>query len=373
MRIRIEADGGSRGNPGVAGSGTVLIEVPSERVLGSIAYYGGKTTNNVAEYASLINGLEAARELGATAVDVFMDSKLVIEQMSGRWKVKHPDMKELALKAQKLAATFDSISYTWVPRAKNKAADALANQAMDAGAKGAPVGFVSRDIGEIREDSTDGQTDKAYATQPTTQAPATSAPTRLICWRHGETDASVNGRYSGDTGSDGPELTERGRQQAQRTADYLKKIGGIDAVVCSPARRAQQTAQMLTDDYTVIDDLHEMDFGTWEGLTFGQAHDKDPELHSTWLSDPAAAPPGGESLNQVSRRIKGVLAELTDTHGPANIVVVTHATPIKALIKLALDAAPAIYYRTQIDLSSLTIIEFYADGPTCLRAMNTRP
>ena len=133
MKVQIKADGGSRGNPGIAGSGTVLYDA-SGTVLTSIADYVGTATNNVAEYRALLNGLEAARDLGATEVEVLMDSKLVVEQMSGRWKIKHPDMKELALKAQAIARDFDAISYTWIPRAENSEADALANQAMDAGA-----------------------------------------------------------------------------------------------------------------------------------------------------------------------------------------------------------------------------------------------
>ena len=142
MKVQIKADGGSRGNPGIAGSGTVLYDA-SGMVLTSIADYVGTATNNVAEYRALLNGLEAARDLGATEVEVLMDSKLVVEQMSGRWKIKHPDMKELALKAQAIARDFDAISYTWIPRAENSEADALANQAMDAGAAGAPIGIVA--------------------------------------------------------------------------------------------------------------------------------------------------------------------------------------------------------------------------------------
>ena len=96
MKITIYTDGGSRGNPGVAGSGSVLFDA-SGTTLAEIAYVVGQdASNNVAEYHGLLRGLEAARDLGATEVEVFMDSKLVVEQMSGRWKIKHPDMKKLA-------------------------------------------------------------------------------------------------------------------------------------------------------------------------------------------------------------------------------------------------------------------------------------
>ena len=94
----------------------------------------GRATNNVAEYRGLIAGLDDAVKLGATEAAVLMDSKLVVEQMSGRWKVKHPDLVELHAQARALASQFDRISYAWIPRAQNSHADRLANEAMDAAA-----------------------------------------------------------------------------------------------------------------------------------------------------------------------------------------------------------------------------------------------
>ena len=131
MKLIVEADGGSRGNPGPAGYGAVVKDLDGQ-VLLERSDGLGRATNNVAEYRGLIAGLQAARDLGATEVDVRMDSKLVVEQMSGRWKVKHPDMKPLAAEAAGLVGGFGTVTFTWVPRAANKDADALANQAMDA-------------------------------------------------------------------------------------------------------------------------------------------------------------------------------------------------------------------------------------------------
>lgn len=131
-RVIVEADGGSRGNPGPAGYGAVVRDSQTGQVLAERSESLGVTTNNVAEYSALIAGLRAAAQLGAEQVEVRMDSKLVVEQMAGRWKVKHPNMRPLALKAQRLAGGFVRISYTWIPRAQNSAADQLANQAMDA-------------------------------------------------------------------------------------------------------------------------------------------------------------------------------------------------------------------------------------------------
>jgi len=126
----VEADGGSRGNPGPAAYGAVLRDPQTSEVLAAEGLPIGRATNNVAEYRGLIAGLEMARDLDPTAaLDVRMDSKLVIEQMAGRWKIKHPDMKPLALQATRLRPA--SVTWTWVPREKNKAADALVNRALD--------------------------------------------------------------------------------------------------------------------------------------------------------------------------------------------------------------------------------------------------
>src|SRR4051812_49970554 len=101
-RLIVEADGGSRGNPGPAGYGALVRDADTGRVLAERAASVGRATNNVAEYGGLVAGLQAALDLDPTAeVEGRMDSKLVLEQMSGRWQVKHPDIKQLALQAQR--------------------------------------------------------------------------------------------------------------------------------------------------------------------------------------------------------------------------------------------------------------------------------
>jgi ribonuclease H / adenosylcobalamin/alpha-ribazole phosphatase len=142
----VEADGGSRGNPGPAGYGAVVRDAATGEVLAEVSDFLGRATNNVAEYSGLIAGLRAAARLARGAdVDVRMDSKLVVEQMSGRWQIKHPDMRPLAAQARQAAQALGRVSYTWVPRARNAHADRLANEAMDAGtAQGAPGRAVQR-------------------------------------------------------------------------------------------------------------------------------------------------------------------------------------------------------------------------------------
>ena len=127
----IEADGGSRGNPGLSGSGAVVIDGDTGEILAEIGLYGGIASNNVAEYKAMIAGVRRAIEIDPDAVlHVRMDSKLVVEQMSGRWKIKHPDMADLAAQARELL-TGTPVKFEWIPREINTRADRLANLAMD--------------------------------------------------------------------------------------------------------------------------------------------------------------------------------------------------------------------------------------------------
>jgi ribonuclease H / adenosylcobalamin/alpha-ribazole phosphatase len=140
-RLVVEADGGSRGNPGLAGYGAVVRDAATGEVLAELSDGLGRATNNVAEYSGLIAGLRAAARIAPGAdVEVRMDSKLVVEQMSGRWQIKHPAMRPLAADARQAAGALGRVSYTWVPRARNGHADRLANEAMDAARNAGPRG-----------------------------------------------------------------------------------------------------------------------------------------------------------------------------------------------------------------------------------------
>src|SRR5260370_14200925 len=132
-KLIVEADGGSRGNPGPAGYGALVTDARTGDVLAEVSASIGTATNNVAEYAGLLAGLRKAAELAPGAdTEVRMDSKLVVEQMSGRWKIKDQNLGSLASLARQAASGLGRVSYTWVPRARNARADRLANQAMDA-------------------------------------------------------------------------------------------------------------------------------------------------------------------------------------------------------------------------------------------------
>jgi ribonuclease H / adenosylcobalamin/alpha-ribazole phosphatase len=364
VKVLMEADGGSRGNPGPAGYGSVVFTANRGAVLAEAKQAIGRATNNVAEYRGLIAGLEEAVGLGATEVSVQMDSKLVVEQMSGRWKVKHPDLIELNRQARALASQFERVSYQWIPRAKNSHADRLANEAMDAAA-GPAAGAVSPPSALAETTSTEVRTNPAGWTG------ARGAPTRLMLLRHGQTELSVERRYSG---RGNPALTELGRRQADAAAAYLAERGGIAAVVTSPLQRAYDTAaaaaKALGLDVTVDDDLIETDFGEWEGLTFGEASATDPVLHGRWLGDTRVPPPGGESFDQVHDRVRRARSRIISEYGEATVLVVSHVTPIKTILRMALDAGPSILYRLHLDLASLSIAEFYPDGAASVRLVN---
>ncbi|MFE4637085.1 bifunctional RNase H/acid phosphatase [Streptomyces sp. NPDC056773] len=454
----VEADGGSRGNPGPAGYGSVVLDPVTGETLAERAEYIGVATNNVAEYKGLIAGLKAARELDPAAVVlVRMDSKLVVEQMSGRWKIKHPDMKPLAAEAAKVMPRAQ-VTYEWIPREKNKHADRLANEAMDAGKRGkqwepadsraaldasaaaalaGPVGDAAKGAAAVRAAlaSTSGggtrpraaaaATPRAGSAQPDTDtlfgdleslaapadpaapaagpggdgpgnAPATGAasgpgaapaaatgqgwgpdmgpPATFVLLRHGETALTPQKRFSGSGGSD-PELSEAGRRQAAAVAEALAARGTIETVISSPLRRCRETAQAVADrlglTVTVEEGLREVDFGAWEGLTFAEARERHPEDLQAWLDSPKAAPTGGgESFASATRRISATRDRLLAAHAGRTVLLVSHVTPVKILVRLALGAPPEALFRMELSAASLSAVAYYADGNASVRLLN---
>lgn len=373
MKLVVEADGGSRGNPGPAGYGAVVLDAGARQVLGEVYDGLGITTNNVAEYRGLIAGLSAARDLGATEVEARMDSKLVVEQMSGRWKIKHPPLQELADTARELAAGFDAVTFVWIPRKDNARADALANRAMDG--ESSPTLDPSTAAGPAPKPpaGTTASTDSAAAAAWTGQ---TGSPVRLILLRHGQTELSIERRYSGHGD---PELTELGQQQAAAAALAIAKRlsrQGVEpaAVLSSPLRRARQTAAAVAEstgaELEVREGLIETDFGGWEGLTFTEARERDPELHGRWLGSADVEPPGGESFRAVGERVEAERARIVEEFAGRTVILVSHVTPIKMLLRTALGAGDEVLYRMHLDLACLNIADFYPDGGASVRLVN---
>ncbi|MFI8965072.1 bifunctional RNase H/acid phosphatase [Streptomyces sp. NPDC053493] len=533
----VEADGGSRGNPGPAGYGAVVLDPATGETLAERAEYIGVATNNVAEYKGLVAGLRAAYELFPdAAVLVRMDSKLVVEQMSGRWKIKHPDMKPLAAEAARVFPP-GRVRYEWMPRERNKHADRLANEAMDAGRRGeqwspaasdaaaaravavlppagpagdatagaararaalagasptggsptpaddglfapdealaaqaraslsaaatadreAALGDFEAEAGRLARTGPDARvaptatgpdagtahrpaaTEAGSSPQPATETTAPStpraggptglapagkpagaetagpgtaaalgapgagpaapasvggtagapgrtaapqgwagpdmgAPATFVLLRHGETALTPEKRFSGSGGAD-PELSEAGRRQAEAVAAALAARGTIQEIVSSPLTRCRQTAEAVASrlglDVRIENGLRETDFGAWEGLTFAEVRERYKDDLDAWLASPKAAPTGGgESFATVSRRVAATRDRLTAAYAGRTVLLVTHVTPIKTLVRLALGAPPESLFRMELSAASVSAVAYYADGNASVRLLN---
>ncbi|MFC1441412.1 bifunctional RNase H/acid phosphatase [Streptacidiphilus sp. N1-10] len=377
-RFIIEADGGSRGNPGPAGYGAAVRDGDTGELLAEAAEFIGVATNNVAEYRGLIAGLRAAHAIDPEAtVEVRMDSKLVVEQMSGRWKIKHPDMQPLAAEARGIFPR-GRVGYQWMPRAQNKHADRLANEAMDAGKAGRQ--WVAKP--QAHAQTPPRQQPQEALPEPLPEAPAApvgwgaadmGTPTTLVLLRHGETALTPEKRFSGSRGAD-PELSERGRAQAELVAEALAARGTVQAIVSSPLLRCRQTAQAAADrlglEVRIEEGLRETDFGTFEGLTFAEAKERFPAELDAWLASADTAPPGGESFTAVARRVSVARDRLLARYPGRTVLVVSHVTPVKTLVRLALGAPPESLFRMELSAASFSAIQYYADGNASLRLLN---
>jgi probable phosphoglycerate mutase len=369
-RLIVEADGGSRNNPGPAGYGAVVRDASTGEILLSASDFLGVATNNVAEYNGLLAGLKLAQEIDPAAfVEVRMDSRLVIEQMSGRWQVKHPDMRVLASEAAKLSSSFGPghVSYTWIPRERNQAADRLANEAMDAGtgssrARGARP--AAAPVASVAETAT-SVTNRIVGWGPTFTA------TSLTLVRHGVTAFSVEKRFSG-VGD--PPLIEQGRFQAKAVAARLATRASIDLIVTSPMSRCRETAAVIASligaPVEQDDDLREVDFGAWEGLTLETVQERWPRELAMWLADPTISPPEGESYDSLRYRVSRAQQRLVNRHRGMTVCVVTHSRPVASFVASALSAPLESLYRLQVDNGSLTELDYYEDGPQVLRTFN---
>jgi probable phosphoglycerate mutase len=355
-RVIVEADGGSRGNPGPAAYGALVRDADTGEVIAERGEAIGIATNNVAEYRGLIAGLELVREHAPDAeVEVRLDSKLVVEQMAGRWKIKHADMKPLALEAQRLVP--DDVTWTWVPRGSNKAADALVNEALDN--ETGSVLRVGSQVEEVTELSTYEQLSATWRKR------SAEKPTTVVMLRHGVTEHTVNKVFSG-LGGDDPGLTDLGREQARRAAARLAQRGPIDVIVSSPLRRTRETAEVVAEklglDVQLEPGFAEAAFGEWDGFSFPDIMERWPDDIRSWLDSPAVAPPGGESLDAVSERVDEARKRLLSDFEGQTVVVVSHVTPIKMMLKLALDAEMDMVHRFELAPASITTLQWWSDG-----------
>jgi broad specificity phosphatase PhoE len=201
--------------------------------------------------------------------------------------------------------------------------------------------------------------------------PAQGKPTTTLLLRHGQTALSVERRFAGR--GDIP-LTDVGLEQASAAAARLARRGHIDLVLTSPLLRARQTASAVADAVGVPlaedVDLAETDFGSWEGLSFGEVMARWPDEMAAWMADADAAPPGGESFAAVAVRVDAALDRLVAAYQGQTVVVVSHVTPIKTIVCRALLAPTAALFRMHLDVAALCEAAWFADGPALLRSLN---
>ncbi|MXM62744.1 bifunctional RNase H/acid phosphatase [Streptomyces sp. HUCO-GS316] len=200
------------------------------------------------------------------------------------------------------------------------------------------------------------------------------APATLVLLRHGETPLTPQKRFSGSGGTD-PSLSDVGREQAERVAAALARRGTIQAVVASPLARTRETAAAVAArlglDVSIDDGLRETDFGAWEGLTFGEVRQRYPDDLNAWLADPEAEPTGGgESFAATATRIAATRDKLVSAYAGRTVLLVSHVTPIKTFLRLALGAPPESLFRMELSAASLSAVAYYADGNASVRLFN---
>ena len=200
------------------------------------------------------------------------------------------------------------------------------------------------------------------------------APATFVLLRHGETPLTPQKRFSGSGGTD-PSLSDTGREQAERAAAMLARRGTIQAVVSSPLARTRETAGIVAArlglDVSIDDGLRETDFGAWEGLTFAEVRERHPDDLNAWLASPDAEPTGGgESFAATATRLAATRDKLVAAHAGRTVLLVTHVTPIKTLVRLALGAPPESLFRMELSAASLSVVAYYADGNASVRLFN---
>ena len=323
-------------------------------------------------------------------IEARMDSKLVVEQMSGRWKIKHPDMKPLALEANRLAPF--GTAFTWVPREENQHADRLANEALDGLRSGVTYFGDGPEEAQGRVPGDEGADSAQEAAQEASSgigfrgwSPETDVRTTLVLVRHGATPLTTDKRFSGGLAGTNPGLSDEGRAQVRATAEWLAPLAErVDALVTSPVRRTRESAEILADRLGVpVEDepgFAEMEFGGWDGMTFTEvAESRKPELDA-WLGSLDVVPGAeGESFRTVEKRVLAALDRLLAERAGQTVIVVSHVTPIKMMVAHALRAPLESVFRMELTPASVTVLTFFGGGPepdapmASMRLYNAQP
>lgn len=351
--FQVTADGGSRGNPGPAAYGATVSE--NGKVIAELFEFIGTATNNVAEYSGLIAALHFVNKIDPAAeIEVAMDSKLVVEQMSGRWQIKNEGMRALAKTAIQ-AHDAKLVRYRWIPREENAHADRLANKALDERVDGyKPVVPANRLTARLREPE---------------------VPTFVYMIRHGETILTPDRKFSG-IGKLNPPLTDEGRAQAAKVAAEIAKVKP-DILIASPLQRTKDTADEIakTTGLTPIYDevWYECSFGDWDGLSVDEVKAKWPEDYISWISSSAFTPPGGESYDDLAARIEPAFDALAEKYPGQKVVIVTHNGVIKQLASIVLEGNPNSLFHIDVSPCSISSFSIWpSDGLRAVRSINER-
>lgn len=360
--IFLYADGASRGNPGPAAYG-VHIEDEAGNTIADFGEAIGIATNNQAEYSAVIAGLRYLTQTEHRDITVRMDSKLVVEQLSGSWKIKNQQLIELAIAATDLVRKF-SVKFEWIPREQNKLADANANKALDEG-----------DFSSVE----DSQIELASVQPRGIRAPRQSVePTTVIVVRHGHTVNTERNVISGGDGTD-PELSELGLWEAAGAADALPQLltyfglPPVAAIHHSPMNRTRQTAEAMAK--TIPVELHpdnrlrEIGFGEWEMRQIAELETDSSEQVSRWRGSMSQRPPGGESVLDLQARVWESLDDLIERYRTQSVVISTHMMPTRAVAAAAYGSEMA-YWGLGTSPGGISIYRFFGRDMAEIFAQN---
>jgi ribonuclease H / adenosylcobalamin/alpha-ribazole phosphatase len=187
--------------------------------------------------------------------------------------------------------------------------------------------------------------------------------TTLVLVRHGATELTASKRFSGGLASSNPGLIDEGRAQVREVAEWLAPLGeAVEAVVTSPVRRTRESAEILAErlgvDLVEEPDFAEMEFGTWDGMTFAEVRDQRPGEIEAWLGSLDVAAGGGESFRELEKRVLDGLSRVLETYAGKTVIVVSHVTPIKTLVAHAIGAPLAALFRMELSTASVSVVSF---------------
>ena len=347
----VYADGASRGNPGPASYGVSIVDQAGN----TIAEFGeqlGIRTNNYAEYQGVIAALRYLSTTTYRQITIRMDSKLVIEQLSGRWKVKSDDMRELVGEASRLLGPFEA-KLEWIPREQNSRADQMANEALD--------------VGDFQ--SVTAAIELSGVQPRSIRAPRQrTEPVTLVLVRHGHTLSTEKDLISGGDGND-PALSELGLEDAKaasRALNPLLQHFGLStpsAILHSPMVRTTQTAIEIGRELGVAllpeERLREISFGSWDGLEMTTLESENPETVNRWRGSMTQKPNGGESLAELRSRITSLVSELLENNAGKTLVLVSHMMPLRAISAMSLPGADSMYWSFNFSPGGISIIRFF--------------